>query len=242
MAGTETKNDEGQKESRFSLIRWFRNRLIAGIIVALPIGAVFWLMTRLIGLLDSVVWTVIPRRFNPSNYIDFPFWGLSLIIAVVGLTILGIFVSNQIGRSILGAGEGLLARVPVISPIYNGLKQILNTIAQQKERAFRDVCMIEYPRKGLWAVGFVTADVSGAPKESLGDDFLCVFVPTTPNPTSGFLLFVPKEDVTLLDMTPEEGAKLIISGGMVTSNSALETYNPDGPRKPLSDETLAKKP
>jgi uncharacterized membrane protein len=241
MPGTKKKSPTTSKGPRFSFLRWLRNRFIAGILVALPIVAVFWLMSRLIGVIDSLVWTVIPRRFNPSTYIDFPFWGLSLIIAIIGLTILGMFVSNQIGRRILGAGESLLARVPVISTLYNGIKQIINTIAQQKDRAFRDVCLIEYPRKGLWAVGFVTADVSGAPKDTLGDDFLCVFVPTTPNPTSGFLLFVPKEDVTLLDMTPEEGAKLIISGGMVTSNSALENYNPDQPKKPLNDETLAKK-
>lgn len=139
--------------------------------------------------------------------------------------------------------EAVLARVPVISPIYNGLKQILNTIAQQKDRAFRDVCLIEYPRKGLWAIGFVTADLSGAPEEKLADknkDFVCVFVPTTPNPTSGFLLFVPTDDIILLDMTPEEGAKMIISGGMVSSNEALEEYSSSKKKKPLSEETLSK--
>jgi uncharacterized membrane protein len=98
------------------------------------------------------------------------------------------------------------------------LKQIVQTVAAQKDRAFRDVCLIEYPKKDLWAIAFVTADLSGEPKKALGDDMVCVFVPTTPNPTSGFLLFVKKDNIQILDMTPEEGAKMIISGGMVSGS------------------------
>ena len=94
-------------------------------------------------------------------------------------------------------------------------------MAQQKDRAFRDVCLLEYPRKGLYAIGFVTADLTGAPADKLPDGYVCVFVPTTPNPTSGFLLFVKETDIEILDMTPEEGAKMIISGGMVSSNEEL---------------------
>lgn len=231
------------KEPRFRIVRWLRNRFIAGVLVALPIVAIFWLMSRLIGAIDSAVWSLVPGRWNPSNYTDLPVFGISLFIAVVGLTVLGIFVSNRIGNSVLRAGEGVLAKVPVISPIYNGIKQIINTIAQQKDRAFRDVCLVEYPRKGLWAVGFVTADLSGAPERELdgdGKDYVCVFVPTTPNPTSGFLLFVPNDEIKLLDMTPEEGAKMIISGGMVSSNEALEKYDADQPKMPLDDGTLSK--
>ena len=240
MAGSHPEIKVVPKARRFRLVRWFRNRLITGVLVALPIVAVIWLISKLIGVIDGAVWAVLPDSLNPGSYVDLPFSWLSLIIAVVGLFLLGIFVSNQVGRRVLRAGEALLARVPVISPIYNGIKQILNTIAQQSDRAFRDVCLIEYPRRGVWAVGFVTADLTGAPQAELGDDYLCVFVPTTPNPTSGFLLFLPRDEVKLLDMTPEEGAKLIISGGMVTSNSALEEFEAEGkPRVPLSDETLA---
>ncbi len=227
------------KARRFRIVRWFRNRLITGIIVALPIVAIVWMVSSLVGAIDNAVWSVVPNSLDPRTYIEFPLWFVSVIVAVVGLTVLGMFVSNQVGRRVLRAGESVLAKVPVISPVYNGIKQILNTVAQQKDRAFRDVCLIEYPKEGIWAVGFVTADVAGAPKQSLGEDYLCVFVPTTPNPTSGFLLFVPKDDVKLLDMTPEEGAKLIISGGMVTSNKALEDFDPDKPTVPLSDKTLS---
>ena len=240
MPGSHPEIKVVPKARRFRLLRWWRNRLIAGVLVALPIVAVIWLLSKLIGVIDGAVWSIVPDVANPGNYVDIPIWWLSLIIAVVGLTFLGIFASNQVGRRVLAAGENLLARVPVVSSIYNGIKQILNTIAQQSDRAFRDVCLIEYPKSGVWAVGFVTADVSGAPKAELGEDYLCVFVPTTPNPTSGFLLFVPREEVKLLDMTPEEGAKLIISGGMVTSNKNLEEFEAGAKaKKPLTDETLA---
>lgn len=231
------------KAARFSVVRWFRNRLIAGILVALPIVAIVWMVSKLIGAIDNVVWNIVPNALDPSNYFDFPFfWLFSLAVAVFGLTLLGIFVSNRVGTSILRAGEAVLAKVPVISPVYSGMKQILHTIAQQKDRAFRDVCLIEYPRKGIWAIGFVTADLSGAPESTLkdtGKDFVCVFVPTTPNPTSGFLLFVPNDEVKLLDMTPEEGAKMIISGGMVSSNEALEKFDKKKSKLPLTDETLS---
>lgn len=231
------------KEPRFRVVRWFRNRLIAGILVALPIVAVVWMVSKLISVIDNAVWSIVPSALDPSNYFDFPFfWLLSLVLAVVGLTFLGIIISNRVGTGILKAGEALLARVPVISPVYNGIKQILNTIAEQKDRAFRDVCLVEYPRKGIWAIGFVTADLSGAPETELkdtGKDFVCVFVPTTPNPTSGFLLFVPTDEIKLLNMTPEEGAKMIISGGMVSSNDALERFEKKKPALPLNDETLS---
>jgi uncharacterized membrane protein len=231
------------KAPRIRVIRWLRNRLIAGILVALPIVAVVWMVSKLISAIDAAVWGIVPNALDPSNYFDFPFfWLLALILAVFGLTLLGIIVSNRVGTSALKAGEAVLARVPVIAPVYNGIKQILNTIAQQKDRAFRDVCLIEYPRKGIWAIGFVTADLSGAPETTLkdtGKDFVCVFVPTTPNPTSGFLLFVPTDEIKLLNMTPEEGAKMIISGGMVSSNKALEDFVTNDPALPLNDATLS---
>ncbi|MGB3456683.1 MAG: DUF502 domain-containing protein [Litorimonas sp.] len=244
MSGSHPEIKVVPKAPRFRLVRWFRNRFIAGVLVALPIVAVFWLLSKLIGTIDNAVWSIVPDALDPANYFDFPFfWLLSVILAVLGLTLLGIFVSNRVGTSILRAGESVLAKVPVISPIYNGIKQILNTIAQQKDRAFRDVCLVEYPRKGIWAIGFVTADLSGAPKDELsanGKDYVCVFVPTTPNPTSGFLLFVPTDEIKLLDMTPEEGAKMIISGGMVSSNEALEEYQANQPVVPFTDEGLSK--
>jgi len=164
---------------------------------------------------------------NPKTYLGFAVPGLGIIISTILLFLLGIVASNFIGRSLIKSGENLLERVPVVSPIYKSLKQIVQTVAAQKDRAFRDVCLIEYPKKDVWAIGFVTADLSGPPAQALGDDMVCVFVPTTPNPTSGFLLFVQKDTIQILEMTPEEGAKMIISGGMVSGapDTALELGN-----------------
>jgi len=207
---------------KFSLIKWIRNRFFTGVIIALPIVATVMAVTWIVQKIDNNVLGLIPAPWNPKTYIGFDIPGLGLIISFVLLFLLGVIASNFIGNSIIKAGERLLERVPVVSPVYSSLKQIVTTVAQQKDRAFRDVCLLEYPRPGLWAIGFVTADLSGAPAKELLEGYVCVFVPTTPNPTSGFLLFSKEEDIKILDMTPEEGAKMIISGGMVSSNEMIE--------------------
>ena len=210
------------KRPKFSLFRWARNRFFTGVIVALPIVATFLAVSWIVTKIDENVFRIIPDSLNPETYLGFAIPGLGLIISVILLFLLGIISSNFIGKSLIKSGEKLLTRVPVVSPVYNSLKQIVQTVAAQKDRAFRDVCLIEYPKKDVWAIGFVTADLTGEPAKALGDDMVCVFVPTTPNPTSGFLLFVKKDDIQILDMTPEEGAKMIISGGMVSGPSAVE--------------------
>jgi len=217
--------------SKFSLIKWIRNRFFTGVIIALPIVATVMAVTWIVQKIDNNVLRLIPAPWNPKTYLGFDIPGLGLIISIVLLFLLGVIASNFIGNSVIKAGERLLARVPVVSPVYNSLKQIVTTVAQQKDRAFRDVCLLEYPRPGLWAIGFVTADLSGAPAKELPKGYVCVFVPTTPNPTSGFLLFTKETDIKILDMTPEEGAKMIISGGMVSSNEMIEVENGDFGRK-----------
>ncbi len=208
----------GNKDSRpkFSLFKWARNRFFTGVVVAIPIVATLLAVSWVVQKIDQNVFRIVPNRLNPETYLGFAIPGLGLIISIVLLFLLGIVASNFIGKSMIKSGEKLLDRVPVVSPVYNSLKQIVQTVAAQKDRAFRDVCLIEYPKKDVWAIGFVTADLGGQPKEALGEDMVCVFVPTTPNPTSGFLLFLHKDNIRILDMTPEEGAKMIISGGMVS--------------------------
>ncbi|MGB0908426.1 MAG: DUF502 domain-containing protein [Maricaulaceae bacterium] len=205
---------------RTGFVRLLRNRLLTGMIVALPIATTLWLITSFVTFVDNFVLTLIPKKYLETQWVDITasIPGLGLIVAILSLILLGSLASNFIGTSVIKTGERLLARVPVVSNIYNFLKQIVTAVAQQSDRSFKEVCLIEYPRPGLWAVAFVTADLQGAPYEKLGDGFVCVFVPTTPNPTSGFLLFVKRDDIQILDMTPEEGAKMIISGGMVSSN------------------------
>jgi len=203
-------------KSRLRLLKWARNRFFTGVIVAIPIVATFLAVSWVVTKIDQNVFALVPARLNPETYLGFAIPGLGIIVSIFLLFFLGIVASNFIGRSLIKSGENLLDRVPVVSPIYKSLKQIVQTVAAQKERAFRDVCLIEYPKKDVWAIGFVTADLNGPPADALGDDMVCVFVPTTPNPTSGFLLFVQRDTIRILDMTPEEGAKMIISGGMVS--------------------------
>ncbi len=203
------------------LLRSMRNSFFTGVIIALPIGATIWLITSFVRFVDNSVLKNIPPELNPNTYankfLGFDIPGIGLVIAVVALFILGVLASNIIGTSIIKFGERLLSRVPFVSNIYNGLKQIVSTVAQSDEQNFKEVCLVEYPRPGLWAIGFVTSKLKGAPVKHLKGDYVSIFVPTTPNPTSGFLLFSKREDIKILDMTPEEGAKMIISGGIVAN-------------------------
>ena len=221
MVEHSVKRAKRGKGSNFRLLRWARNRFFTGVIVAIPIAATFLAVSWVVSKIDANVFRIIPASLNPETYLGFAVPGLGLVISVILLFLLGIIASNFIGKSLIKSGENLLARVPVVSPIYNSLKQIVQTVAAQKDRAFRDVCLIEYPKKDVWAIGFVTADLSGEAAKVLGDDMVCVFVPTTPNPTSGFLLFVQKDNIQILDMTPEEGAKMIISGGMLSGSEPI---------------------
>lgn len=202
-----------------SIFRSIRNGIITGVIVVLPVAATITFISWVVTGVDGFVLKYLPPVWNPKNYIGFAIPGIGLLIGLIGLWLLGTLASNFIGRSVIGYGERIVARLPVVSNIYGALKQIVNVVAEQKDTAFQEVCLLEYPRPGLWAVGFITSDLKGAPKEHLEDGHVCVFVPTTPNPTSGFLLFSQRSDLKILDMTPEEGVKLIISGGMVASNN-----------------------
>lgn len=213
-----------------SLFRSIRNGIITGIIVVLPVAATITFISWVVTGVDGFVLKYLPPVWNPKNYIGFAIPGIGLLIGLIGLWLLGTLASNFIGRSVIGYGEKIVARLPVVSNIYGALKQIVNVVAAQKDTAFQEVCLLEYPRPGLWAIGFITSDLKGAPKEHLKEGFVCVFVPTTPNPTSGFLLFSKREDLQILDMTPEEGVKLIISGGMVSSNQ--EGVEIEAPKKP----------
>lgn len=206
-------------------LRILRNRFFTGLIIALPLAATVWLISFLVTFVDDLVWNLLPKELNPGPYlietIGFNVPGIGLIIAVVALFILGVIASNFIGGHVLRFGERLLERVPFVSNIYGGLKQIVGTVAQSDERNFKEVVLVEYPRPGLWAIGFVTANLKGAPTKFLKGDYVSIFVPTTPNPTSGFLLFSKRKDLKILDMTPEEGAKMIISGGIVANEEKL---------------------
>jgi len=196
---------------------WTRLRayFLTGIIVTAPIGITILLVWQFIDFLDNQVASLLPARYNPENYLPFSIPGLGLLIMLAFLTFAGWLAAGLAGRTLVRLGERLLSRMPVVRSVYGTLKQIFETVLAQSSRSFREVVLIEYPRRGIGAIGFVTGPTRGEVQECSDDELVNVFLPTTPNPTSGFLLFVPKKDVIHLDMTIEEGIKMVISGGIV---------------------------
>jgi uncharacterized membrane protein len=201
---------------RFSLWLWLRNSFFTGIVVATPVTVTLWLVYTFISFGDRTVKPLIPRAYLPEEWLGFAIPGFGLIVAVIVLTMLGALAANILGRTFLGFGERLVARVPFVREVYGTLKQLLESVFAQTQKSFQEVVLVQYPRQGLWALGFLTAPARGELAERLGDDYVGVFIPSTPNPTSGFILWTPRAEVTVLDMTVEEGAKLIISAGIVT--------------------------
>ncbi len=196
-------------------MRALRNNLLAGIVVAAPITVTLWLVLALIGFVDRTVKPLIPPVYNPETYLPFGIPGLGLVFAVVFLTVLGAFATNIAGRAALGWGDRLVDRVPLVRNIYRAIKQIISSIMLQRENSFRDVVLIQWPRDDVWAVGFVARSVTGSLADLLGDERVAVFVPTTPNPTSGFLIYERRDRIKPLNVTLEEGAKLVMSAGLM---------------------------
>jgi uncharacterized membrane protein len=193
-----------------------RAYFFAGILVTAPIGLTLYLAWLIIDFIDGRVTPLIPARYNPETYLPFSLPGLGLLVAAVVLTVIGAFTAGLVGRWIVQLFDQMMQRMPVVRNVHSALKQILETVLAQQSKAFRQVVMIEYPRKGIWAIGFLTGDTVGEVQHLTEDDVVNVFLPTTPNPTSGFLLFVPNRDVIVLTMTVEEGIKMVVSGGIVT--------------------------
>lgn len=196
-----------------------RNYFLTGLVIAAPISITVYLTWAFISFVDERVKPLIPAVYNPDNYLPFSLPGVGLIVAVVALTFLGFITANYLGRSVIATGERMLSRMPLIRNLYSGLKQIFETVLSQQQKSFQRAGLIEYPRKGLYAVVFISTDAQGEVKTKLygdEDEVVGVFLPTTPNPTSGFLLFVRKADVIPLEMSVEDAAKLVISAGLVT--------------------------
>jgi uncharacterized membrane protein len=195
-----------------------RNYFLTGLIVVAPLMITIYLIWTFIGWVDGWIIPYIPRVYNPETYLPFAVPGIGLMLAVFFITLIGFLTANFIGRSIVNVGERLLSRMPFIRNIYSGLKQIFQTVLSDQSGSFKQVGLLEYPRKGLWAIVFIATSTRGEVNQHLLDDgyeTLSVFLPTTPNPTSGFLLFVPRDDLIILDMGVEDAAKLVISAGLV---------------------------
>lgn len=205
--------------AKATLLTRLRNYFLAGVLVTAPISITIFLTWKFLTFLDKRITPIIPEAYNPNTYLPISVPGLGLIIAIVFFILVGWFTRNFFGKLLVRVSEYIVERVPVINTIYGAIKQILETVMASQSDAFKEVVMFEYPRKGIWVMGFVTGATKGEVQEHTKKDTVNVFLPTTPNPTSGFLLFLPKKDLTYMDMTVEEGIKMIVSGGILTPES-----------------------
>jgi len=215
-----------------------RNYFLTGFVVAAPLAITAYLVWGFIRWVDSWVKPYIPARYNPDSYLPFAVPGFGLIVAVVLITLIGFLTANFIGRSIVSFGEHILDRMPFVRSVYKTLKNILETVLQERSDTFKKVGLIEYPRKGVWSLVFIATEARGELQSSVGgagNPLMAVFLPTTPNPTSGFLLYVPKSDVIELEMSIEDGAKLIISAGLISPEYQQQKT------KVLAEEALEQK-
>lgn len=196
-----------------------RSSFLTGLVVVAPVGLTIWLIWTVVGWIDGFVLPLVPDQYQPEQYIGINLRGVGVIIFLIFTIIIGWMAKGLLGRSLIHWAEHLVNRTPVVRSIYNGVKQIAETVFAQSETSFDTACLIEYPRKGIWAIGFISTTAKGevAAKADQGP-MTSVFVPTTPNPTSGFLLFFPTADIIELEMTVEDAAKLVISAGLVYPN------------------------
>lgn len=207
------KSDENGK-GRGIFMR-LRGYLLAGILVTAPIGITAYLTFILLNFVNNIGIKIMPPNWYENLYGGSVFPGLGVIVSLVFFVMVGWLATNFFGRLFIRLYEYILDRLPVVRTIYSGIKQVVETVMASQSNAFREVVMLEYPRKGVWSIGFVTGTAQGEVQRMTSQESINVFVPTTPNPTSGFLLFVPKEELKFLNMSVEEGIKLVVSAGII---------------------------
>ena len=192
-----------------------RSWFITGILVLTPIILTAYVAWTFITFVDNLVVPMVPSGYKPSNYLPFSIPGLGLIIVFTFTTLVGSLASGLFGRTLIRIWENILNRMPVVRSVYSAIKQILETVMAAQSDAFRQAVLVQYPRKDIWAIGFVTGSTKGEVGKNVSEKMINVFMPTTPNPTSGFLLFFPEKDLIYLKMSVEDALKLVVSGGMV---------------------------
>ncbi len=205
---------------------WLRSSFLTGLVVVLPVGLTIYFIWVVIGWIDGWILPLIPAVWQPDALMkdlfgpeaNYPTRGIGVIVFIVFTIIAGWLARGYIGRQVIGWSEGIVGRMPVVRSIYTGLKQIAETVFSQGKPTFDSSCLVEFPRPGMWSVGFLAGEARGEVAERLGTDMLTVYLPTTPNPTSGYVVFVARAEVIMLDMSIEDTAKLIISAGLVYPN------------------------
>tara|TARA_B100000809_G_C14947615_1_gene462702 strand:+ start:114 stop:728 length:615 start_codon:yes stop_codon:yes gene_type:complete len=199
------------KEKKRSILARIRNYFIAGVVILIPIGMTIYLTLLLISISSKIL----PKEINPNNYLPYNIPGVEILTSIILITIIGWLSLSFIGKKLLDLFNNVLNKIPILRTFYSAVGQMTETFTKTN-KGKKNVVLVEYPRKGSWAVGFATKENSGEISNKTKKDLINVFVPTTPNPTSGFLLMFPKDDVIYLDLTFEEASKFIISAG--TSN------------------------
>ena len=217
-----SKKSKRRAPRRGVLVR-LRANFLAGVVIVAPVVLTVYIAWTVITFIDAQIVPWVPSAYNPKTYINYEIPGFGVVVFLLFTTTVGYFTRYLFGRQLVRLAERWLESVPIVRSIYNAIKQIAETILNQSQTSFKHACLIEYPRKDLWAIAFVSTDTKGEIRARAANaDMMSVFLPTTPNPTSGFLLFVPARDVVILDMTVEEAAKLVISAGLVTPPTKAE--------------------
>lgn len=203
------------KKARRKLLQRLRNYLLTGIVIVAPVGITVYLVWSFVTTVDDLVTPFIPAAYKPETYLPFSLPGLGLVIVMIALILIGAFAANFFGRALLTVGDELLDRMPVIRSLYATLKQVFQMVVSSESSSFKEVVLMEYPRPGSWAMGFIINEDTGEVCERTAPDVVSVFLPTVPLPTSGLVLFIPRKDLIFLDMTVDDGLKFAISGGIV---------------------------
>lgn len=201
---------------RLALVARLRAYFFAGILITAPIAITLYLAWLFVSFVDSRVTPLIPERFNPGTYLPFAVPGLGVVIVVIALIVIGASTAGYFGRLLTRSVDAAVVRMPVVRSIYVAVKQVMETVLARKSNAFRQAVLVQYPREGVWTIAFLTGVTQGEVRDLTSGDMINVFVPTTPNPTSGFLLFVPRSDVIPLSMSVEDALKMVVSGGLLT--------------------------
>ncbi|MEZ6000615.1 DUF502 domain-containing protein [Hyphomonas sp.] len=225
---------EVEKLPRVSAWAWLRARFFAGMVIALPIVVTFAILQFFINYIDQRVVPILPESLRPETYLNYAVPGFGVIVLVLFLTILGAITTNLLGRSVVVITDRVLSQIPIVRTVYSSFKQLVDVFANNPTEQFRECVLIQFPRADSWCLGFVAAPARGEVRTHLSEEYIGVFVPTTPNPTSGFIMFVKAENTIKLHMSVEEGARMILSAGLVVPEhpdvkAAIDAANSKAP-------------
>ncbi len=222
MSSTHTPDMPTTNPSKKSVFGRLRTYFFTGLVILAPVAITVWATVWFIGVFDSWVKPILPFSYNPDSYLPFKVPGTGLVFSLLLITLVGFLGANFVGRTVIGWWDGLVNRTPVVRSIYKGSKQIFETMFSEKGASFQKVCLVEWPRRDAWSVAFISREIeSGQIGLKPGKLMYAVYVSTTPNPTSGYVFFVEESEVKILDMSVEDGLKLVISMGLVFPESPL---------------------